>query len=43
LTRIEVRDTRFMSRFMARDYLTIREEKQDGKRCGPRRPSVPPG
>jgi DMSO/TMAO reductase YedYZ molybdopterin-dependent catalytic subunit len=31
LTRIEVRDTRFMNRFMARDYVTIREEKQDGE------------
>jgi hypothetical protein len=31
LTRIEVRDMRFMSRFMARDYVTIREGKQDGK------------
>jgi DMSO/TMAO reductase YedYZ molybdopterin-dependent catalytic subunit len=26
LTRIEVRDTRLMNRFMARDYVTIREE-----------------
>jgi DMSO/TMAO reductase YedYZ molybdopterin-dependent catalytic subunit len=31
LTRIEVRDTRFMNLFMARDYVTIREEKQNGK------------
>ncbi len=31
LTRIEVRDTRFMGRFMARDYVTIREEKRDGQ------------
>ena len=31
LTRIEVRDTRLMSRFMARDYVTIREEAQDGE------------
>lgn len=30
LTRIEVRDTRFMGRFMARDYVTIREEKRNG-------------
>ncbi|MEZ5833711.1 MAG: sulfite oxidase [Dongiaceae bacterium] len=30
LTRIEVRETRFMNRFMARDYVTIREEKRDG-------------
>jgi DMSO/TMAO reductase YedYZ molybdopterin-dependent catalytic subunit len=27
LKRIEVRDTRFMGRFMARDYVTIREEQ----------------
>src|SRR4029434_9731685 len=32
LTRIEVRDTRFMNRFMARDYVTIREEKPGGVR-----------
>ena len=31
LQRIEVRDTRFMGRFMARDYVTIRKEEQDGK------------
>jgi len=31
LKRIEVRDTRFMGRFMARDYVTIREEKRDGE------------
>jgi DMSO/TMAO reductase YedYZ molybdopterin-dependent catalytic subunit len=31
LTRVEVHETRFMNRFMARDYVTIREEKQDGK------------
>ena len=31
LKRIEVRDTRYMGRFMARDYVTIREEKRDGK------------
>jgi DMSO/TMAO reductase YedYZ molybdopterin-dependent catalytic subunit len=31
LTRIEVRQTRFMGRFMARDYVTIREEdRPDG-------------
>ncbi|MBA2548612.1 MAG: sulfite oxidase, partial [Burkholderiaceae bacterium] len=30
LTRIEVRDTRYMGRFMARDYVTIREEQRDG-------------
>jgi DMSO/TMAO reductase YedYZ molybdopterin-dependent catalytic subunit len=31
LTRIEVRETRFMNRFMARDYVTIREERQNGE------------
>lgn len=31
LTRIEVRDRRFMGKFMARDYVTIREEDNDGK------------
>ena len=31
LTHIEVRESRFMNRFMARDYVTIREEKQDGE------------
>lgn len=31
LTRIEVRETRFMNRFMARDYVTIREEKRSGR------------
>ena len=31
LKRIEVRDTRFMGRFMARDYVTIREERRDGE------------
>ena len=32
LKRIEVRDTRFMGRFMGRDYVTIREEKRpDGE------------
>jgi DMSO/TMAO reductase YedYZ molybdopterin-dependent catalytic subunit len=31
LQRIEVRDTRFMNRFMARDYVTIREERRDGE------------
>jgi DMSO/TMAO reductase YedYZ molybdopterin-dependent catalytic subunit len=30
LKRIEVRDTRFMNRFMGRDYVTIREEQRDG-------------
>jgi DMSO/TMAO reductase YedYZ molybdopterin-dependent catalytic subunit len=30
LTRIEVRDTRYMGRFMARDYVTIREEEHNG-------------
>lgn len=28
LTRIEVRDTRYMGRYMARDYVTVRGEKQ---------------
>jgi len=28
--RIEVRSTRFMGRFMAREYVTIREEDRDG-------------
>ena len=31
LTRIEVRDTRLMNRFMARDYVTLREEQRDGR------------
>src|SRR5919109_1824613 len=31
LKRIEVRDTRFMGRWMARDYVTIREEQRDGE------------
>lgn len=31
LTRIEIRDTRFMGRFMARDYVTLREEERDGE------------
>ena len=31
LKRIEVRDTRFMGRFMARDYVTIREEQRNGE------------
>jgi DMSO/TMAO reductase YedYZ molybdopterin-dependent catalytic subunit len=30
LRRIEVRDTRFLGRFMGRDYVTIREEQHDG-------------
>src|SRR5690606_22164322 len=30
LTRIELRDRRLMNRFMARDYVTIREEQGDG-------------
>ena len=30
LNRIEVRDTRYMGRFMARDYVTIREEQHNG-------------
>jgi len=32
LHRIEVRNTRFMGRFMARDYVTIREEELDGEK-----------
>jgi DMSO/TMAO reductase YedYZ molybdopterin-dependent catalytic subunit len=31
LTRIEVRDARYQGNFMARDYVTIREEKRDGE------------
>jgi DMSO/TMAO reductase YedYZ molybdopterin-dependent catalytic subunit len=31
LSRIELRDTRFMGRFMGRDYVTVREEQRDGK------------
>jgi DMSO/TMAO reductase YedYZ molybdopterin-dependent catalytic subunit len=31
LTRIEVRDQRYAGRFMARDYVTIREEQRDGE------------
>jgi len=31
LRRIEVLDTRFMGHFMARDYVTIREEQRDGQ------------
>jgi DMSO/TMAO reductase YedYZ molybdopterin-dependent catalytic subunit len=31
LRRIEVRDTRFMGRFMGRDYVTVREEQRDGE------------
>jgi len=31
LTRIEVRDQRYAGRFMARDYVTIREEVRDGE------------
>ena len=31
LKRIEVRDTRYMGRFMARDYVTLREEQRDGE------------
>jgi DMSO/TMAO reductase YedYZ molybdopterin-dependent catalytic subunit len=30
LRRIEVRDTRFVNRWMGRDYVTIREEQHDG-------------
>jgi DMSO/TMAO reductase YedYZ molybdopterin-dependent catalytic subunit len=31
LHRIELRDTRFVNRFMGRDYVTVREEIQDGQ------------
>ncbi len=31
LTRIEVRDRRYMGRFMGRDYVTVRGERRDGK------------
>jgi DMSO/TMAO reductase YedYZ molybdopterin-dependent catalytic subunit len=31
LERIEVRNTRFMNRFMARDYVTVRQEKHAGE------------
>jgi DMSO/TMAO reductase YedYZ molybdopterin-dependent catalytic subunit len=31
LRRIEVRNTRFMNRFMGRDYVTVREEQQNGE------------
>jgi DMSO/TMAO reductase YedYZ molybdopterin-dependent catalytic subunit len=31
LERIEVRSKRFMGRFMARDYVTLREEQRDGE------------
>ena len=31
LTRIEVMDQRYAGRFMARDYVTIREQKRDGQ------------
>ena len=31
LTRIELRDTRYMGRFMGRDYVTVREVQRDGK------------
>jgi DMSO/TMAO reductase YedYZ molybdopterin-dependent catalytic subunit len=31
LKRIEIRDRRFMGKFMARDYVTIREEDRDGE------------
>jgi DMSO/TMAO reductase YedYZ molybdopterin-dependent catalytic subunit len=31
LRRIEVLETRFMGRFMARDYVTVREESRDGE------------
>ncbi len=31
LKRIEIRDTRFVGRFMGRDYVTLREEERDGE------------
>jgi len=31
LRRIEVLDTRFMNRFMGRDYVTVREEQRNGE------------
>jgi DMSO/TMAO reductase YedYZ molybdopterin-dependent catalytic subunit len=31
LTRIEVLDRRYQGHFMARDYVTIREEERDGQ------------
>jgi DMSO/TMAO reductase YedYZ molybdopterin-dependent catalytic subunit len=31
LRRIEVRDTRYLGRFMGRDYVTVREVQRDGK------------
>jgi len=31
LTRIEVRNRRYMGRFMGRDYVTVRGERQDGE------------
>lgn len=31
LTRIELRDRRYMGRFMGRDYVTVRGERQDGE------------
>jgi hypothetical protein len=31
LKRIEVRDTRYMGRWMARDYVTLREEERNGE------------
>ena len=34
LDRIEVRETPFMGRFQARDYVTLREEEHDGKMVG---------
>jgi hypothetical protein len=34
LERIEVQDTPFMGRFMARDYVTLREEPRDGTVVG---------
>ena len=49
LTRIEVRDRRLMNQFMARDYVTIREEEHNGETywaetsVGRMNPSTGPG
>ena len=40
LKRIEVRPSRYMGRFMAQDYVTLREERQDGETTGCRRRSA---
>ena len=43
LTRIEVRDPRYQGHFMARDYVTIREESATGRPSGPSPRSGAPG